>query len=267
MRRRRQKRRSPSAFCLLLSAMTSAPAAVCLVPSALCLCVISAVPPGGGVLANLQNDSDAPNLNPPRRGGRRGGAEVRRQLVADERVEVRRVERVEHLQIQVEAVARALPSMIICTGPPPPPSPAPPVGPRCALPAGGGGGGGPIITGPSPSRPPRLNERFRRKLTFHCDAPRALLRPTPAGRSLNTVSPLSSRPVVMLYGGADENCACMLARTPCGSGVLNMKNTRWRMSLRRPGPSRHPDRGCSTAGSAPSRRSCASCRTDTSRCP
>ena len=56
--------------------------------------------------------------------------------------------------------------------------------------------------------PPRLNERLRRMLTFHCDAPRSLLRPTPAGRSLNTVSPLSSVPVVSVYGGADENCAC-----------------------------------------------------------
>src|SRR5688572_9726544 len=99
----------------------------------------------------------------------------------------------------------------ICTGASPPPAPP---GARCAAaPEGGGGGGGgpPSITGPSaPSRPPRLNERFSRRLTFHCDAPRALLRPTPAGRSVKVVSPLSSLPVVMLYGGADVNCACML---------------------------------------------------------
>lgn len=34
-------------------------------------------------------------------------------------------------------------------------------------------------------------------------APRALFRPTPSGRSLITVSPLLSKPVVMLYGSAD----------------------------------------------------------------
>ena len=84
----------------------------------------------------------------------------------------------------------------------------------------------PIMTGPSPRRPPRLNERFIRKLAFHCDAPRTLLRPTPVGRSLKTVSPLSSTPVVIVYGGADEYCACMLARTPSPSGVLAMKKTR-----------------------------------------
>ena len=36
----------------------------------------------------------------------------------------------------------------------------------------------------------------------------------------------------MLYGGADEYCACMLARgRRTASGVLNMKNTRCRMSI------------------------------------
>ena len=39
---------------------------------------------------------------------------------------------------------------------------------------------------------------FRMQLRNDAPAPRPLLRPTPAGRSLNTVSPLSSRPVVML---------------------------------------------------------------------
>src|SRR5688572_29296820 len=97
---------------------------------------------------------------------------------------------------------------------------------------GGGGGGPPSIIGPSPPRtPPRLIERLRRRLTFHCDAPRSLLRPNPAGRSLNTESPLSSLPVVTVYGGADENWACRLPRMLNGSGVLNMKNTRCRMSI------------------------------------
>src|SRR5262245_30241428 len=105
--------------------------------------------------------------------------------------------------------------MTICTCGPPP-APAPPPGPCCIDADGGGGGGGgpPSITGPSmPSRPPRLNDRLRRRFTFHCDAPRWLLRPTPNGRSLKTVSPFPSTPVVMLYGGADEYCACMPART------------------------------------------------------
>ena len=46
--------------------------------------------------------------------------------------------------------------------------------------------------------PPRPIDLFKRMFAVHCDAPRALLRSTPAGRSLNTVSPLASRPVVML---------------------------------------------------------------------
>src|SRR5512145_2630212 len=113
-----------------------------------------------------------------------------------------------------------------------PPSPAPPMGARCAFADGGGGGGGaPIMAGPSPRSPPRLKERLTLRPTFHCDAPRTLLRPTPVGRSLKIVSPLSSKPVVIVYGGADEYCACMLPRIPRPSGVLAMKNTRWRMSM------------------------------------
>src|SRR5436190_13260434 len=37
-------------------------------------------------------------------------------------------------------------------------------------------------------------------LVFHCPAPRALFRVTPAGRSLKIKSPLSSRPEVIEYG-------------------------------------------------------------------
>src|SRR5690606_2621996 len=112
-------------------------------------------------------------------------------------------------------------------GPPvPDPAPAPP--PPCG---GGGGGGPPSMVGSSPSSPPRLIDRFSRRLTFHCDAPRALLRPTPNGRSLNTVSPLSATPVVMLYGGADEYWAWMLPRNENGNGVASMANTRCLMSI------------------------------------
>src|SRR5262245_65894011 len=47
---------------------------------------------------------------------------------------------------------------------------------------------------------PKLKPQLRRELISHCPTPRALLRVTPAGRSLLTVSLLLSRPVVMLYG-------------------------------------------------------------------
>src|SRR6185503_13919772 len=99
-----------------------------------------------------------------------------------------------------------------------------------APPLGGGGGGGsgrfcgPLVT------PPSGNDLLRRMFAVHCEAPRALLRPTPAGRSLNNVSPLLSRPVVMLYGSADEPCTFNPIRTPLASGVLKLKKMRWRTS-------------------------------------
>jgi len=40
--------------------------------------------------------------------------------------------------------------------------------------------------------------------TVHCAAPRSELRETPAGRSLKIAPPLSSRPVRIVQGVADE---------------------------------------------------------------
>jgi hypothetical protein len=45
---------------------------------------------------------------------------------------------------------------------------------------------------------PKPNNQINLALTFQEAAPRALLRVMPGGRSLNVVSPLSSRPVVTL---------------------------------------------------------------------
>src|SRR5215813_9122365 len=47
---------------------------------------------------------------------------------------------------------------------------------------------------------PKLKLQLRRELRSHCPALRALLRPTPTGRSLTDRSLLSSKPVVTLYG-------------------------------------------------------------------
>ena len=60
--------------------------------------------------------------------------------------------------------------------------------------------------------------------------PRALLRPTPAGRSLLTPSRLSSWPVVMVYGEADEATAVTLARIAAGSVMVVIPLKRWRTS-------------------------------------
>ena len=91
-----------------------------------------------------------------------------------------------------------VPSITMIWGPSPPPP-----GPRWARallapPPPGGGiiGMPPGPPGPPGLAPPKPNDLFSRRLAVHCEAPRALLRSTPAGRSLNTVSPLSSRPVV-----------------------------------------------------------------------
>ena len=67
---------------------------------------------------------------------------------------------------------------------------------RATAAAGGGHRHALRATGSAAAEADRLVERA--ELALHCAAPRALLRPTPPGRSLNTVSPLSSRPVVML---------------------------------------------------------------------
>src|SRR6185295_13367803 len=48
--------------------------------------------------------------------------------------------------------------------------------------------------------PPTPIEYDRFAETVACDDVRTLFRPTPAGRSLNSESLLSSKPVVMLYG-------------------------------------------------------------------
>src|SRR6476661_10943832 len=105
--------------------------------------------------------------------------------------------------------------------PPPPPRPPPPIppGPCAAKPWAllAGGTPPPIGTPSGPPRsatPPRLIDLVTRKSTVQFDAPRKLLRPTPAGRSLNTVSSLLSMPVVRLYGRADEYCELSPTRSP-----------------------------------------------------
>src|SRR6185436_15770816 len=57
--------------------------------------------------------------------------------------------------------------------------------------------------GPAEAGPPKPILHARRVLRSTSALPRPELRVTPAGRSLLIVSPLSSRPVVMLYGSAD----------------------------------------------------------------
>src|SRR6478735_12735802 len=96
-------------------------------------------------------------------------------------------------------------------------------------PAGGGPGGIGMVGGPG-RWPPRPIDLLMRRLVVHCDAPRALLRVTPAERSLNTVSPLLSRPVMMLYGSAEAPCMFKPSRTPLLSGVLKLMNSRCRTS-------------------------------------
>src|SRR5687768_4111107 len=59
-------------------------------------------------------------------------------------------------------------------------------------------GGGGVFRWPNPSE----YEVFR--LTFISPSPRSVLRVRPAGRSLKIRSPLSSVPVRMVYGEADE---------------------------------------------------------------
>src|SRR6187402_2812549 len=98
-----------------------------------------------------------------------------------------------------------------------------------APPPDGGGGGIGMFGGPERT-PPRPIDLLMRILVVHCVAPRAELRSTPAARSLNTVSPLVSRPVVMLYGSADEPCTFRPRRTPLPSGVLKLRKMRCRTS-------------------------------------
>src|SRR6185295_3185301 len=63
-----------------------------------------------------------------------------------------------------------------------------------------------LICGPPPDcfcSGPKFVPQLRREPISQRVAPRALLRPVPAGRSLMTLSPLLSKPVVMLYGSAE----------------------------------------------------------------
>src|SRR5258708_8700525 len=61
---------------------------------------------------------------------------------------------------------------------------------------------------------PKSFPELRRDPPSHLAAPRALLRPTPNGRSLMTLSPLLSKPVVMLYGSADVPLTMSEAENP-----------------------------------------------------
>src|SRR5215470_14220967 len=77
---------------------------------------------------------------------------------------------------------------------------------------------------------PKLNPQLRRELKSHCPAPRALLRVTPAGRSLLTVSLLSSRPVVMLYGRPELALKIELRPSDFVSLKFVRMLKRWRVS-------------------------------------
>src|SRR5262249_34936525 len=77
---------------------------------------------------------------------------------------------------------------------------------------------------------PKLKTQLRRELTSHWPAPRALLRVTPGGRSLLTVSWLSSRPVVMLYGRAELALKIALRPKLLGSLKFVRMLKRWRVS-------------------------------------
>src|SRR5262245_66425359 len=76
---------------------------------------------------------------------------------------------------------------------------------------------------------PKLKRQLSRELTSYCPAPRTLLRPTPAGRSLTIVSPLSSRPVVMLYGLAELALKIEVRLTDLQSLKFARMLKRWRV--------------------------------------
>src|SRR5262245_39110679 len=65
----------------------------------------------------------------------------------------------------------------------------------------------------------------------HRPEPRALLRPTPAGRSLLTVSWLLSRPVVIVYGVAEFALTFVASLNPFHRFMLNMPDARCRTSI------------------------------------
>src|SRR6185369_1470677 len=67
---------------------------------------------------------------------------------------------------------------------------------------------------------PKSFPQLRREPISQRDAPRALLRPKPIGRSLITVSPLLSKPVVMLYGSADVAWKTLEIVKPIGKRLL-----------------------------------------------
>src|SRR5688572_32101705 len=72
--------------------------------------------------------------------------------------------------------------------------------------------------------PPRPIDLLMRRFEVHWAAPRPLLRFTPGSRSLNTESPFVSRPVVMLYGSAEEPWRLTPMRTPRARGVLKLRS-------------------------------------------
>src|SRR5262245_10935532 len=93
---------------------------------------------------------------------------------------------------------------------------------------------------------PKLKPQLRRELISHCPAPRALLRPTPAGRSLTERSLLSSKPVVTLYGRPALALKIELRLSDFVSLTLVRMLKRWRVSWR-DGP-RSPRRSTLSAG-------------------
>src|SRR5262245_59515639 len=77
---------------------------------------------------------------------------------------------------------------------------------------------------------PKLKPQLKRELISHCPTPRALLRAPPAGRSLLTVSLLSSRPVVMLYGRPELELKIVLRLIDFVSLKFVRMLKRWRVS-------------------------------------